>query len=529
MSEFEVGDRIAGYELLELVGEGFMGRVYRAVQPRLERVVAVKIIRPELVADEGFRERFRREMRLAASVDHPNIIPVYEADESDGALFAAMRWVAGPNLKQLLAERGPLDPAQAIRIVGRVAAALEAAHGVGLVHRDLKPTNVLLEGDRVYLSDFGLAASTDTTGGEHPSGLVGDVEYAAPELLDHAPPDPRTDVYGLGCVLYEMLTGSVPFPPESLAISSEAPGAREPVPASKLRGELPSAIDAVLRRALATAPSDRYRTPAEFMGAVQGALGAGAASAAGEGGHGRRRLLALAAAAVIVVAAVAVLIVLNSGGGGGSRSGGEKTASTSTAPVGGRTLPAPSSLPECDAPFSGPPRECRSSGNGVNVITDIDKPLRLATMNMTVTKVREASELRDSTGAGFTAPTGTRFLLIDATVTNITKTKQTFEADNLTIQGRNTALWIFDSKEEVVPYHGPEGADYSAQYDTVTSTLSAPLTNATLLPKIPYSGQLVFYYPTKTLEANHHALLEVHELGRGFAYHKTLGGIRLDL
>ncbi len=525
MSEFEVGDRIAGYELLELVGEGRMGRVYQALQARLERVVAVKIIRPELVADEDFRERFRREMRLAASVDHPNIIPVYEADEADGALFAAMRWVAGPNLAQLLAERGPLDPSQATRIVGRVAAALEAAHGVGLVHRDLKPTNILLEGDRVYLSDFGLAASTDTIGGAHLSDLVGGIEYAAPELLDNAPPDPRTDVYGLGCVLYEMLTGSVPFPPESLAISPQAPGAADPVPASRLRGELPGAIDGVLARALATAPADRYRTPAELVSAVETALGTGAAGAARKrGARRRRRLLALAGVAILVVAAVAV--ALTRGGGGNDQT---TTDAAGGGPVGGRALPAPASLPTCGAIFAGPPRDCRSPSGSVNVIGDPGRPLRLATMDIRVDDTRVAKGLRDSTGAAFTAPTGTRFVVIDATVTNVTRTRQRFEPNNLTVPGRNTALWFFDDRERIVPYHGPGGADYSTQYDLVTSTLSTPLADVELAPDVPYSGQLVFYYPAATIDANHNALLEVHELGHGFAYKRTLGGVRLHL
>jgi len=526
MSEFRVGDRVAGYELLELVGEGRIGQVYRALQPRLERVVAVKIIRPKLAADEHFRERFRREMRLAASVDHPNVLPVYEADETDDTLFAAMRWVAGPDLHQLIAERGPLGPSQAVRIVGRVAAALEAAHGVGLVHRHLKPTNILLEGDRVYLSDFGLVAAGDTVRGEQLAGLVGGIEYAAPELLDNVPPDSRTDVYGLGCVLYEMLTGSVPFPPESLAISPPAPGAQGPVPASKLRDELPSAIDGVLGRALAPAPADRYRAPAEFVNAVESTLGASADADEPRRGRRRRRLLALAAVAILAAAAVGVAIALNSGH---SHANTQAPASTATGPVGGRPLPAPASLPDCGQALAGPPRDCRSPSGGANVIGDVGKPLLLATMNLTVTGVHVARVLHDSTGAGFTAPTGTRFIVIDATVANITKTPQEFEPENLTVPGRSTALWIFDKHGKIVPYHGPGGADYSTQYDTVVSTLSTPLSDVKLYPGVPYSGQLVFYYPDSTLSVDHRALLEVHELGRGFGYKKTLGGVRLHL
>jgi serine/threonine protein kinase len=524
LSGFDVGDRIAGYELLELVGEGDMGQVYRALQARLERIVAVKIIRPELVADEGFREHFRREMRLAAAVDHPNIIPVYEVDESDGTLFAAMRWVDGPNLRQLLADRGPLDPAQAVRIFGRVAAALEAAHAVGLVHRDLKPTNVLLEGDRVYLSDFGLAASVEGARGERPTGLVGGLEYAAPELLDDAPPDPRTDVYGLGCVLYEMLTGSVPFPPESLALGTGRSGVPIPAPASKLRPGLPPAIDRVFDRALATAPGDRYRTPGEFVDAVEGALGANV-DAAGRQRRGQRRLFAaLATLAVLAAVGVGLALALDNG-----HDKVESPAAKASGPVGGRSLPAASTLPPCGTVLSGPPRDCRSPRDGTNVITDLGKPLHLATMDLTVTGVHVSTVLRDSSGAGFTAPTATRFVVIDATITNITRSPQKFEPDNFSVRGRNTGLWIFDKGGNIVSYRGAHGDDYSVQYDTVESTLQNPLTNVELTPDLPYSGRLVFFYPDATLNADHRALLEVHELGRGFGYLKTLGGVRLHL
>jgi predicted Ser/Thr protein kinase len=532
MSDFEIGDRVAGYELLELVGEGRTGRVYRALQPRLERVVAVKIVRPELAADEDFRERFRREMRIAAQVNHANVIPVYEVGEEDEALFAAMRWVDGPDLGRLIAERGRLDAAQAVRIVGRVAAALEAAHGAGLFHRDLKPTNVLLEGDRVYLTDFGLAAGGDSVRGEHLSGLIGSVEYAAPELLDDAPPDARTDVYGLGCLLYEMLTGSVPFPPESLAISSGTPGGRHPVPASELRDELPAAIDPVLRRALSSDPADRFRTPAQFVDAVEGAL---AGSVRGEAQPRRRRrlLLAIGAVALVIAAAAVAVILATSGGGGGDGStadgAGGGTRAAQTKPTGGRVLPAAATLPDCGKTFSGPPRNCRSSTGGFEAITDVGKPLRLATMNLTVHRVREASQLTGSDGATFSAPAGIRFVVIDATITNLTDHSGKFEPDNLTIGGRETSLFLFDKHGKIAAYHGPHGDDYSTQYDPVVSTLATPLTGVELYPHSPYSGQLVFHYPASTLDADRRAVLEVHELGRGFRDAKSLGGVRLRL
>jgi predicted Ser/Thr protein kinase len=524
MSDFRVGDRVAGYELLQLVGEGRMGRVYQALQPRLERVVAVKIIRPELVADEGSRERFRREMRIAASIDHPGIIPVYEVDEADDALFAAMRWVDGTDLARLIAERGRLDPTQAVRILGRVAAALEAAHGVGLFHRDLKPSNVLLEGDRVYLTDFGLAAVGDGAGGERLAGLVGSVEYAAPELLDDAPPDSRTDVYALGCVLYEMLTGQVPFPPESLAISPGAVGAHDPVPASQLRPGLPPAIDPVLRRAVASDPADRYRTPTQFVEAVEAAMAGSLEEEGAPRRRRRRRLWALGAAALVIVAA-AVAVILATGGSEGGKEG-----STQAKDVGGRTLPAASTLAPCGKTFTGPPRECRSKTGGYEAITDIGKPLRLETLDVTVHRVRQASKLSDSNGAAFTAPPGIRFIVIDATITNLTSKAGEFEPNNLFVEGRETSLWLFDKQGKIAAYRSKNGEDdYSTQYDTVLSTLQNPLAKIELLPHVPYTGQFVFHYPAAEIEANPQALLEVHELGRGFDDAKSLGGVRLHL
>jgi predicted Ser/Thr protein kinase len=514
MSGFEVGDRVAGYELLELVGEGPAGQVYRALQPRLERVVAVKIVRPELAADEDFRRRFLRELRIAAAVDHPNVIPVYEVGEEDEALFVAMRWVEGRDLHRLIAERGRLDPTQAVRIVGRIAAALEAAHGAGLFHRDLKPTNVLLEGDRVYLTDFGLPAG---------------VEYAAPELLDDAPPDSRTDVYGLGGLLYEMLTGSVPFPPESLAISAGAPGGRGPVPASELRDGLPAAIDPVLARALSSDPADRFRTPAQFARAVEAAL-AGSRLDEPAARRGRRRLLLALGAVAALVAAGVVAIVLAGGNGGGQGDGANPTRSLGLKEATeGRVLPAASTLPACGKTFSGPPRDCRSQTGGFEAIADVGSPLRLATMNLTVHRVRQAAKLRGADGAVFSAPAGLRFVVIDATITNLTDKARKFEPDNLTVAGRETSLWLFDRHDKIVGFHGPGGADYSTQYDPVVSTLAAPLADVELYPHVPYSGQLVFHYPAKTLDADRRAVLEVHEIGHGFRDARSLGGVRLHL
>lgn len=232
-----------------------MGIVYRATQLSLARPVALKLIAPEHAADAGFRERFERESRMAAAIDHPNIIPVYAAGEEDGRLYLAMRWVEGTDLHRLLREHGRLEPLRAARIIDQVGGALDAAHAAGLVHRDVKPANVLLSGEHAYLADFGLtrlAGSNDTmTTAGH---FLGTVDYMAPEQFRNGEVDARTDVYALGCVLFAALTGAPPFPRDTvpqtiLAHMNDAP--------PKAAG-VPKDFHRVLARALAKAPEDRY-------------------------------------------------------------------------------------------------------------------------------------------------------------------------------------------------------------------------------------------------------------------------------
>ena len=208
------GDVIAGYEVEELVGRGGTGEIYRALDPRLERRVALKLLAESYTEDAGFRERLLRESRIAASLDHPNVVPVYEAGETDDRLFIAMRFVEGSDLQALLRSEGPLEPSRAVAIASQVADALDAAHARGLVHRDVKPSNVLLDRqdrrEHVYLADFGLTQSV-TDRGPTDGHLVGTVDYVAPEQVRGDDVDGRADVYGLGCMLFEALTGTVPF------------------------------------------------------------------------------------------------------------------------------------------------------------------------------------------------------------------------------------------------------------------------------------------------------------------------------
>ena len=229
-----------------------MGVVYRATQVALERPVALKVIAHELAEDAGFRERFLRESRLAASLDHPGVVPVYDAREEDGELIVAMRLVEGGDLRKLIRREGPLEPARAIALLGQVADALDAAHAAGIVHRDVKPHNVLVEGDRAYLSDFGLAKLFEGSEAGSSASIVGTVEYMAPEQWRGEKVGPAADVYSLGCVLYEALTGVAPY--------ARKEGRAEP--------ELPWGMDEVIERAVSKDPAQRYPTAGEMIAAA---------------------------------------------------------------------------------------------------------------------------------------------------------------------------------------------------------------------------------------------------------------------
>jgi DNA-binding beta-propeller fold protein YncE/predicted Ser/Thr protein kinase len=242
-----IGSTLAGYRIESLIARGGMGVVYRATQLALDRPVALKVISGELAGERGFRERFLRESRLAAKLDHPNVVPVFDAREEDGELIVAMRLVEGGDLRKLIDREGPLEPTRAIALLGQIAAALDAAHAAGIVHRDVKPHNILIEGDRAYLSDFGLAKAYDGTGGS--VSVVGTVEYMAPEQWRGERVGPAADVYALGCVLYEALTGIAPF------------ARRE----ADSESEMPRGMEAVIERAVSKDPAERYRRAGELI------------------------------------------------------------------------------------------------------------------------------------------------------------------------------------------------------------------------------------------------------------------------
>jgi serine/threonine protein kinase len=275
------GSQIAGYLIEEQIGRGGMAVVYRASDTRLNRSVALKILAPDLAGDTAFRQRFMREMRAAASVDHPHIVPVFDAGEADGVLYIAMRYVGGQDLRTLLDAEHALPAPRVVHIIAQVASALDDAHALGLIHRDVKPGNMLIgrvagsgQPDHVYLSDFGLSKPDFSGANLTLTGqFLGTLDYMAPEQAEGHAVDGRTDLYALACTAFEMLAGQPPFKRDQgfavlwAQLSAPAPSLRA------LRPDLPPAVDEVMARALAKSPDDRYRTCTEFASALRAACG----------------------------------------------------------------------------------------------------------------------------------------------------------------------------------------------------------------------------------------------------------------
>ena len=268
------GLTFAGCRIERVAGRGGMGVVFEATQLALNRPVALKAIAPTLAADPGFRARFEQESHLTASIDHPNVIPVYDAGELDDTLYLVMRWVDGTDLHTVLDSSGRLEPVRAIKLLQPVAAALAAAHRRGLVHRDVKPANVLVargeDGDdgHVYLTDFGIARRTDAESVTRTGVFVGTVDYSAPERFERGKGDAASDIYSLGCVLFEAVTGKVPYE-RSTSISKIHAHMTEPVPSARaIVPEVPEQLDAIIATAMAKRPEDRYQSAAELAAAL---------------------------------------------------------------------------------------------------------------------------------------------------------------------------------------------------------------------------------------------------------------------
>jgi DNA-binding beta-propeller fold protein YncE len=318
MGDPAIGSTLAGYRLDALIARGGMGVVYRATHLALERPVALKVIARHLAEDDGFRERFLGESRLAARLDHPNVVPIFDAREEEGELIVAMRLVEGGDLKRRISKRGPLPPEEAVELLGQIAAALDAAHAAGIVHRDVKPHNILLEGDRAYLSDFGLAKALGDSGVLSGASIVGTAEYMSPEQWRGEKVGPPADIYSLGCVLYEALTGIVPY------------ARRE----SDTEPEMPAGLDAVIERSVAKDPAERYPSGGALIEAARERQGATPAAtrvlleapdrptvrfADGDDDGWRRRLASLPLrwliTPVVLLAFIATVLLLLGGGG----------------------------------------------------------------------------------------------------------------------------------------------------------------------------------------------------------------------
>jgi len=276
--DLSAGDEFAGYRVERVLGRGGMGVLYLAVEPGLERHVALKLIAPDAAGDDVFARRFAEESRIAASIEHPNVVPIYAAGEEGGVPYIAMRYVAGSDLgKRLAAEGGRLDPAVAAALIAQVGNGLDAIHAAGLVHRDVKPANVLLgqagEEDHAYITDFGVARNVATESGLTQTGrFVGTLDYVAPEQISGAAVDARADVYALGCLLFKLLTGEVPFPREGDAARLYA-HLNDPPPAPSLQATAVSmALDDVAIRAMSKAPEDRYPSAGDLGRAAVAAL-----------------------------------------------------------------------------------------------------------------------------------------------------------------------------------------------------------------------------------------------------------------
>jgi len=353
-----VGREVAGYAIESVLGRGAMGVVYLARQRSPDRRVALKLINPAFADDDAFRRRFLRESTAAAAIDHPHILPVYATGEADGLLYIAMRFVEGRDLRAILRASEAMDPDRVGTIAGQLAGALDAAHARGLVHRDVKPGNILVvhdatadDTDHCYLTDFGVSTWMTSSAGTLTSTgqMVGSVNYAAPEQIEGRRVDGRADQYSLGCVVYECLTGRAPFSGRTTAGTLHAHLHEEPLPPTSLRPVLSPAVDAVVRRALQKRAEDRYGSCRAFALDLRSALAGEpveptiiravepAPSAPSPPEPRRRRtpwvLAATVLVAAAVVAAIAVLAIGGDGFGGASPSDQPTRSPTSSAPL----------------------------------------------------------------------------------------------------------------------------------------------------------------------------------------------------
>ena len=372
------GATIGPYRLEQLLGRGGMGEVHRAFDTRRSRTVALKLLSPQFAQDPQYRERFRRESHNAAALSSPHVVPIHDFGEIDGRLFLDMRLIEGRGLDEILAE-APLEPARAVAIVGQIAEALADAHGRGLVHRDVKPSNVIVgPSDFVYLLDFGISRSLDDvdTALTQTGATVGTLAYMAPERFEGGKPDARSDIYALGCVLAECLTGRRPFDATSLPSLMRAHFASQPALPSVARPGLSPALDGVVLRALAKQPEDRFPTARDLAAAAHQALYAPPPQTAAlplvdQSGtaevvrRSRRRFRPV----LVAGAVLALVLAVGAGVGLGRMSSAQSTTGTSTTPTPAAiAAPVASTMPTA-APTT-PPAMPATASTGSSSIFD---------------------------------------------------------------------------------------------------------------------------------------------------------------
>ncbi|ORW52502.1 protein kinase [Mycobacterium paraense] len=351
------------YQILELLGRGGMGRVYRAFDASTDRVVALKVLPPHLAEDQDFQHRFRREARIAAGLNDPHIVPIHGYGEIDGQLYVDMRLIEGRDLSQYIDESGGrLSPERTVAVIEQVAAALDSAHRVGLVHRDIKPKNILVTTAQnfVYLIDFGLARAESDTQLTHTGATMGTVAYLAPERF-RGTTDHRADVYSLACVLYECLTGSRPYPGDSLEEQLHAHVNAPPPRASIMAPGIPPAFDAVISRGMAKDPEARYQSAIELAEAARAALTGHVDSAvpppaapapapepprpSGAGTSNRRLVLGIVGGSLVALAAVVALVISLV-----TQNHGSTNTAASSTPTRARVPARPGSAPGTSSP-----------------------------------------------------------------------------------------------------------------------------------------------------------------------------------
>jgi serine/threonine-protein kinase len=266
------GTPFGRYQLIELLGRGGMGEVWRAHDTAIDRVVALKMLLPHYAQDSDFEKRFRREARAAAGLDDPHVVPIHDVGEIDGRLYVTMRLINGVDLQTLL-DAGPLEPARTVHIIEQIATALHSAHQAGLVHRDVKPSNILLpHNDFAYLIDFGIARSTTDTSLTSANTTIGTWAYMAPERFNTGQSAPSSDIYALACVLYQCLTGELPFPGDTLEQVAVSHMVMPPPRPSTERDTIPTAMDQVIATGLAKQPTDRYSSTVAMAAAARQAI-----------------------------------------------------------------------------------------------------------------------------------------------------------------------------------------------------------------------------------------------------------------